>query len=992
MMSCIVNIFFCKRKMPKIFFWKQIYFYAVIIILYSLTFVNSAKINQFKVCGPSSKNPQSLIFVSTLDGKVSALDAANNGKKLWALDFGKSPMLSSNIHRRELNNNGQWVRLIPSLGGGLYKFDGENLEKLPVTTEQLLSLSFRYSDDLVFSGGKETRSYGVLSTTGKILYECKIDGCRNYTTTDTHIDKEILVIQHFQQTVRAVEPHSGAEKWNFSVGQHELLLTSNQDMCHDGNIPEFELKVIVPEGLIWAVKKNSPSVKLWQYKFDSPIVTIWQKENTKNINNNKGLKEVNLFDNSQWIWGSEFAIGPSIYIGMHDRQLYVQENAQVYKSLGSSSTKFTLHSQIPWQPYPAIGTALITNPLSIKENDKNNSFEITDVQSTTALSVMYNSEYINGNGFYLYLKEHLQSNRNNQSCNDSNILITSSEDNRSFYEEIDDEYDNDETPVQVIIVSLWYWWKEVLVISITTALLLNFIWTQHLLNRTAITKDAIPPPLIIERHIECKNVNEITDQGQNVNFKSRYLTDFEPIDCLGKGGYGVVFEAKNKIDECNYAIKRIALPNSQDSRERVMREVKALAKLDHCNIVRYFNAWLECPPIEWLEEHDREWISKENFLSSEFLLNANKNEKKCDGSTCINVSISERSSVDSACEAYVLNHESDDSFVVFEHSEKLKNEENVIDIGSSNTENSDSQCSKDNNLKDDDDSFFSQNVPSFGSNNKLSRMEEYKKRRKSSLSINLKEKSNNRKSTKMFLYIQMQLCQRLSLREWLKKEMNPRDSSMILNIFHQIVDAVEYVHLQGLIHRDLKPSNIFFAYDDKIKIGDFGLVTAMTEGYKETYFPSDQSGNNKINHNLHTSCVGTQLYMSPEQMNGQIYDYKVDIYSLGIIFFELLMSFDTEMERIINLTNLRRLSFPKNFDIYFPAEYTLLKIMLDERPEKRPTTLGIKARPPLSHYGKKNGFRINESSEWHFELPQLARYSSVTNGSSNNESQVNTST
>lgn len=45
------------------------------------------------------------------------------------------------------------------------------------------------------------------------------------------------------------------------------------------------------------------------------------------------------------------------------------------------------------------------------------------------------------------------------------------------------------------------------------------------------------------------------------NFKSRYLTDFEPVDCLGKGGYGVVFEAKNKIDDCNYAIKRIALPN-----------------------------------------------------------------------------------------------------------------------------------------------------------------------------------------------------------------------------------------------------------------------------------------------------------------------------------------------------------------------------------------------------------------------------------------------
>lgn len=52
----------------------------------------------------------------------------------------------------QLTNNGQWVRMIPSLSGGLYKFNGEFIEPIPVTADNLLRSSFRYSDDLVISG------------------------------------------------------------------------------------------------------------------------------------------------------------------------------------------------------------------------------------------------------------------------------------------------------------------------------------------------------------------------------------------------------------------------------------------------------------------------------------------------------------------------------------------------------------------------------------------------------------------------------------------------------------------------------------------------------------------------------------------------------------------------------------------------------------------------------------------------------------------------
>lgn len=61
-------------------------------------------------------------------------------------------MISSSIQNLELTNNGQWVRMIPSLSGSIYKFDGESVEPIPITADNLLSSSYKYSDELVISG------------------------------------------------------------------------------------------------------------------------------------------------------------------------------------------------------------------------------------------------------------------------------------------------------------------------------------------------------------------------------------------------------------------------------------------------------------------------------------------------------------------------------------------------------------------------------------------------------------------------------------------------------------------------------------------------------------------------------------------------------------------------------------------------------------------------------------------------------------------------
>lgn len=235
-----------------------------------------------------------LLYITTLDGRLSALDVSKGGKLHWSVPTSPGPLISSSIHRLELTNNGQFVRMIPSLSGGIYKFDGDSIDPIPITTENLLSSSAKFSDDLVISGGKETRTYGVSIRTGQLLYECSMNGCINSTDAresatgddkngntisgdETQIEHnplvdDVIVVRRQTQTVRAVESRTGVERWNFSVGQHELNMIKPAE-CHDRPYSEMDMalldldiKVVVPEGIICAFSKTDPNAMLWKYK------------------------------------------------------------------------------------------------------------------------------------------------------------------------------------------------------------------------------------------------------------------------------------------------------------------------------------------------------------------------------------------------------------------------------------------------------------------------------------------------------------------------------------------------------------------------------------------------------------------------------------------------------------------------------------------------------------------------------------------------------
>ncbi len=86
----------------------------------------------------------------------------------------------------------------------------------------------------------------------------------------------------------------------------------------------------------------------------------------------------------------------------------------------------------------------------------------------------------------------------------------------------------------------------------------------------------------------------------------------------------------------------------------------------------------------------------------------------------------------------------------------------------------------------------------------------------------------------------------------------------------QVASALEHMHDKRIIHRDLKPANIFVGDDGDLKVGDLGLGRLLSH---ETICA--------------VTKVGTPLYMSPELLNGDGYDMKTDIWSLGCIIYEL---------------------------------------------------------------------------------------------------------
>ncbi|KAF2669022.1 Serine/threonine-protein kinase [Microthyrium microscopicum] len=385
---------------------------------------------------------------------------------------------------------------------------------------------------------------------------------------------------------------------------------------------------------------------------------------------------------------------------------------------------------------------------------------------------------------------------------------------------------------------------------------------------------------------------------------SRFEREFDYLGRLGKGGFGEVVKARHKLDGQTYAIKKIEAP-ARDAFTQLLSEVKLLSRIDHQNVVRYWTAWFD-------DSFDE------------------------DGGT------KNASSEDQTSQAILSTEE--DNFT-FGHSTRGLDfvSSGPANIAFGSDSSSDSEEDDEQTELDDQEDESAVITGSENGSEDLS-SETSSTRRKLAKQRTISSSRSMREPMKTTLYIQMEYCERHTLLDLIRKGLNDEPDN-IWRLFHQIVDGLAHIHSLGIIHRDLKPANIFIDQLNNPKIGDFGLAISGQ-------FDSPGKGHtNNVADNDMTRSVGTAFYVAPEVKSSSSGDYstKVDMYSLGIIFFEMCYPLTTGMERAKVMGDIRAKGVVLPDDFETPeksAMRDILESLLVHQPSKRPSSY------ELLHSGK----------------------------------------
>lgn len=162
------------------------------------------------------------------------------------------------------------------------------------------------------------------------------------------------------------------------------------------------------------------------------------------------------------------------------------------------------------------------------------------------------------------------------------------------------------------------------------------------------------------------------------------------------------------------------------------------------------------------------------------------------------------------------------------------------------------------------------------------------------------------------------------LRRLLRKAAAPFEERQVWSYFLQVSGAIAHMHEQRMMHRDIKPANIFISANNVLKLGDLGLGRVFNTDSIEAF-----------------SKVGTPLYMSPEVLHGQGYDFKSDVWSLGCLLYEfatLKSPFEAPNQTLYDIfKKINNGDYPPLPDVFSQELRSLVSRMLHNDPKRRPT-------------------------------------------------------
>lgn len=423
---------------------------------------------------------------------------------------------------------------------------------------------------------------------------------------------------------------------------------------------------------------------------------------------------------------------------------------------------------------------------------------------------------------------------------------------------------------------------------------------------------AVPPTTGRRRASENQNVTsgamltnsffQAPENASSNQSESRYKREFEEVGKLGKGAFGEVLKARNRMEGTFYAVKKIK--HKQNKLETLLNEVLSLARLNHQYIVRYYGCWVEdvfetgggefaSESEDESELSDDQFEIPVNIRSSSFL-------QSRDNSFQVDYLASSLASMSFGGQDY------DDRIVFAKDSNSESNEELEKMEESSESESESIKEKSEKSLESEE----------------INSAVKYGEEQGRTAIYNIR---------RYILYIQMEFCENNTLLDLIEKGL-PANPHEYWRLFRQVLEAVSYIHSSGFIHRDLKPTNIFIDKSNNIKVGDFGLA-------RSSQFFSAVSKDNQVaprNKDLST-VVGTFFYTANEVASGD-YDEKLDMYSLGIIFFEMCYKLGTGMERAMILNKLRLvdIQFPADFSSKRATEKKIITSLLNHNPKLRP--------------------------------------------------------